>query len=89
MPSFGLPHENRKQLGPTMRNKVLWRLTPTLAEEVYIREQARREGRPLAGMLHKLLGEAIFARQQAEHQVETVRQLVSAMKTPTNSDAAT
>ena len=55
-----------------MRNKVLWRLTPSPSEEIYIRDAAKREGRPLAGMIHKLISEAILARQMAASQVSEV-----------------
>lgn len=60
-----------------MRKNVLWRLTPTPAEEHYIRNAAQREGRPLAGMIYKLISEAILARQAAEHQTN---RLVSLLK---------
>ena len=51
-----------------MRKQVLWRLTPTKIEEAFIREQAAKEGRKLSDMTHKLLSEAILARQAAAHQ---------------------
>jgi hypothetical protein len=51
-----------------MRKNVLWRLTPTPAEEHFIRNQAAKEGRKLSDMTHKLLSEAIVARQIQESQ---------------------
>ena len=63
-----------------MRNKVLWRLTPTVAEEHYIRNQALKEGRTLAAMIHRLISESIAARQAAAHQVEQVAKLASLLK---------
>jgi hypothetical protein len=60
-----------------MRKRVLWRYTPTLSQEIYIREQAKLEGRELSGMLSKLISEAILQRQSARHQ--TAR-LVSLLK---------
>jgi hypothetical protein len=50
--------------------QVLWRLTPTKAEEHFIRNQAMKEGRKLSDMTHKLLSEAILARQAAQHQTK-------------------
>jgi hypothetical protein len=70
-----------------MRNKVLWRPTPTVAEEHYIREQAMKEGRKLADMIHKLISEAILARQVAMSQVSEVQRLVAVLKTPSSADA--
>ena len=63
-----------------MRNKVLWRLTPSPSEELYIRDAAKREGRPLAGIIHKLISEAILARQMAASQVSEVSQLVATIR---------
>jgi hypothetical protein len=53
-----------------MRNRTLWRLVPTPAEEHFIRNAAQKEGRSLAQMTHKLLSEAILARQAAAHQTQ-------------------
>jgi hypothetical protein len=65
------------------RDKVLWRLTPTVAEEHYIRDQAMKEGRSIAQMTHRLLSEAILARQATQHQSAKVQELITAMLTPT------
>jgi hypothetical protein len=46
-----------------MRKKVLWRYTPSVQQEEYIRQQAKAEGRELSGMIHKLVDEAILQRQ--------------------------
>jgi hypothetical protein len=70
-----------------MRNKVLWRLTPTVGEEHFIRNAALKEGRPLAGMLHKLISEAIQARQAAQHQTAEVQRLATLLRTPTAESA--
>jgi hypothetical protein len=51
-----------------MRKKVLWRYTPSPSQEIYIRTQAAKEARELSGMIHKLVDEAILARQASEHQ---------------------
>jgi hypothetical protein len=63
-----------------MRNRVLWRLTPTVAQEAFIREQAAKEGRKLADMISKLLSEAILQRQMAASQVSEVSRLVSVIR---------
>ena len=63
-----------------MRKQVLWRLTPTKIEEAFIREQAAREGRKLSDMTHKLLSEAILARQAAAHQVDQVARLTAVLR---------
>jgi len=65
-----------------MRNRTLWRLSPSAAEEHFIRNAAQREGRPLAGMLHKLISEAISARQAAAHQVQEVARLATLLRSP-------
>jgi hypothetical protein len=59
-----------------MRKRTVWRLSPSEAEEHYVRSQARKEGREFSKMLHVLLGEAILQRQIAESQTnEIVRAL--------------
>ena len=69
-----------------MRNKVLWRLTPTVAEEHFIRSAAQREGRSIAQMTHVLLSEAILARQIAQRQIAQVSELVAVLRTPTPAE---
>jgi hypothetical protein len=66
-----------------MRKQVLWRLTPTAAEEHFIRNAALKEGRKLSDMTHKLLSEAIQARQAAQHQTAEVQRLASLLREPT------
>ena len=51
-----------------MRKRTLWRISPSEFEESYIRAAAKREGRELAGMLHRLVFEAITAREAANKQ---------------------
>ena len=46
-----------------MRDRTLWRLSPTKAEEHFIREQAAKEGRKLSDMTHKL-GTKQFSRDR-------------------------
>jgi hypothetical protein len=46
-----------------MRKKVLWRYTPSVHQEEYIRQQAKAEGRELSGMISRLVDEAILQRQ--------------------------
>jgi hypothetical protein len=73
-----LPRDYREQLELTkMRKAILWRLTPTSVEESFIREQAAKEGRRLSDMTHKLLSEAILARQTTQTQT---RRLVAAIR---------
>jgi hypothetical protein len=67
-----------------MRKQVLWRLTPTAAEEHFIRNAAAREGRKLSDMTHRLLSEAIMARQAAQHQVGEVARLATLLRTPSD-----
>jgi len=45
-------------------------------KKYFIREAARKEGRPLAGMIHKLISEAILARQAAQHQTQKLVSLI-------------
>jgi hypothetical protein len=63
-----------------MRKQVLWRLTPTAAEEHFIRAAAQKEGRKLLDMTHKLLSKAILARQAAQDQVEQVAKLTNILR---------
>ena len=60
--------------------KSHWRLNPTPIEEAFVREAARREGRELSQMVHRLLGEAILARQVAASQVEQVSRLTQMIR---------
>jgi hypothetical protein len=59
-----------------MRKQVLWRLTPTPSEEVFIREQAKKECHKLSDMTHKLLSEAIIARQVAATELNRLAQAI-------------
>jgi hypothetical protein len=68
-----------------MRKRTLWRLSPTEAEEYFVRSQAKKEGRELSKMIHVLLGEAISARQAAQRQTS---KLVSLLRGEADADAA-
>jgi hypothetical protein len=57
-----------------------WRLTPNATEEAFVREAARREGRELSQMLHRLLGEAIVARQIAATEVNNLSRLAQVIR---------
>jgi hypothetical protein len=59
-----------------MRKRVLWRYTPTPSQEIYIREQAKIEGRELSGMLSKLISESILQRQAAQHQTKRLVEIL-------------
>jgi hypothetical protein len=80
MPGLSLPRDYREQLETTMRKHVLWRLTPTPAEEHYIRNAAQKEGRKLSDMTHKLLSEAILARQLAATEVQKLSRLAKVIR---------
>jgi len=58
-------------------NKRCWRITPTPALEYAVESLARKEGRSLANMMFKLLGEAIDARRKADADVS---KLVAAIR---------
>jgi hypothetical protein len=77
--------ENRNQLSPT--NEKQSPLAIHADREHYIRGVALKEGRPLAGMLHKLISEAISARQAAAHQVAEVSRLTAVLRGETAESA--
>jgi hypothetical protein len=70
-----------------MRKRVLWRYTPSPSQEIFIRQQAKVEGRELSRMIHKLVDEAILARQVAAAQAEKVTALTALLRGETTAPA--
>ena len=64
--------------------KRCWRLTPTPAIEYQVEALARKEGRSLANMMLKLLGEALDARRKATTEVD---RLAAAIRGVVGADA--
>ena len=68
--------------------KVNWRISEPPAHVAYAVESlARREGRPLANLLLKLINEALEQRRQAQIESAEHRQFVALLTTPADADA--
>lgn len=60
-----------------MSEQAYWRVRPTPFIEQAVRKIATKEGRQISNTLHKLLSEAIFARERRRAEFEKIKELAA------------
>jgi hypothetical protein len=59
-----------------------WRLKPNRFVDEGVRAIAAREGRTLSNTMHRLLSEALMAREKRKRELERIKQLAAKAATP-------